>query len=225
VCTSECPSISETTFVGHCFNERVANVWRKSCQPPILIPRPCTTGRTYRFRTLPGLSGVPARDRNTHSPLRTSQKIQSQLLICRVTRHFGRRRYIRSAMRCFLHFRPATAAKYINAEKMAEITTSPKILKRGSLRNEKGTSTPKLKVTKPNLPRFRAGAWRVALRGFATISLFRQRQEGASRISILLSCRVDCSILFSSGTRIHLSILWRRNFDGVGLVRRSPNLH
>jgi len=41
----------------------------------------------------------------------------------------------------------------------------------------------------------------------------------------LLSCRIDSSILFSSGTRIHLSILWRRNFDGVGLVRGPPNLH
>ena len=66
-------------------------------------------------------------------------------------------------MRSFAHFRPAIAAKYISAKKMAEITTSPTTLKRGSPRNEKGTSAPKLEVTKPNLSRFQDSARLVAL--------------------------------------------------------------
>ena len=61
-------------------------------------------------------------------------------------------------MRKSIHFRPVIAAKYINAKKMAAITTSPTILKRGSLRNENGTSTPKLKVAKSNLSRFQGCA-------------------------------------------------------------------
>src|SRR5215469_1239804 len=68
VTTSEWPKISETTFVGHFFNERVASVCRKSCHPPSFIPSSCTVGRTYLFSAFPGLIGLPARDRNTHSP-------------------------------------------------------------------------------------------------------------------------------------------------------------
>ncbi len=66
-------------------------------------------------------------------------------------------------MRRSFQFRDVIATKYIKAKKIAEITTSPTMLDRGSLRSEKGTYTPKLKVTKLNLSRFLASAWLLAL--------------------------------------------------------------
>jgi hypothetical protein len=60
--------MSDTTFVGQCFNEVVAGVCRKSCQPPIIIASSFKTGLIFRLSTFPGLTGVALLVRNIHLP-------------------------------------------------------------------------------------------------------------------------------------------------------------
>jgi len=67
--TPLCPRIPEITF--GCTPLRrmfVVRVCRKSCHPPIARPSSFATGRTYRFKTFPGLTGVPSLERKIHSP-------------------------------------------------------------------------------------------------------------------------------------------------------------
>ena len=82
--------------------------------------------------------------------------------------------------------------------------------------------------------RFRAGLTALALSGSCKrekplvpkplVPILRYAILRTGRLTVLLSRRIDCGIFLTSGIRIQLSLLRRRDFDGAGLVRRPPDL-